>query len=165
MKKWLILVSLLALFSGCNSNVSNSLNGTNSVNRGVLSEGSSMEYKIIKQADVPFDENEYMNGKEESLVFYSDKSEDVKKFNLEYKKLTGKEAPEFDGTMIVEKMGTKRSGGYAMEFAGLKDSGRYIDLTIKYIYPQKGSLVTEAFTNPYMIIYLPNNHKEVRVFH
>jgi len=166
MKKWLILVSLVALFSGCNSNIQNSIEDTNAKEKLFLKADKNMsdiKYEIVDEKSIPFDQEEYLDGKSGTKVYYSDDSALVEDFNNEYAKLTGKGAPKFDGTMLILKMGTKASGGYSIKINKVQNSERYIVVEASFVNPPKGSLVTMSLTNPYKIIYIPHSHKEVKV--
>ncbi len=165
MKKWLSLVILVALFSGCNSSVQNSIENSSSDNVIYKGEKSmkSISYKVVKSSSTPYDQDEYMNGKAKNLIFHSDDNKEVEAFMSEYSKFTGKEAPTFDGVMIISTMGTKNTGGYSIGVDSVVDSGRYIDLTLQKSTPKEGAIVTQAFTNPYIIIHIPNTHKDINI--
>ena len=157
---------LVVMFSGCSSNVQSSIDSSKSSEGYLVKLDENMQkigYKVIKSAQVPYDQKEYQDGKKESLIFYSDNSKDISSFEKEYRTLTGEEAPKFDGTMVVLKMGTKSTGGYDIKINKIANTQRYVLLEASFTNPPKGSIVTMAYTNPYKIIYIPNSHKEVKL--
>jgi hypothetical protein len=161
-----MFIFVITVFSGCNSNVQDRLKSVKNGDEYLIKLDENMkevDYKVIKSAQVPYDQEEYQYGKKESVVYYSDNQKDLSKFKIEYKKLTGEDAPEFDGTMIILKMGAKSTGGYEIKIDKVLNSDRYILLQANFINPPKGSLVTMSLTNPYKIIYIPHSHKEVKV--
>jgi len=157
---------LVVMFSGCSSNVQSNIDSSKSSEGYLVKLDEDMQkigYKVIKSAQVPYDQKEYQDGKKESLIFYSDNSKDISSFEKVYRTLTGKEAPKFDGTMVVLKMGTKSTGGYDIKINKIANTQRYVVLEVSFTKPPKGSIVTMAYTNPYKIIYIPNSHKEVKL--
>jgi hypothetical protein len=166
MKKWLVLIALTVLFSGCSSSVQDNINDGDETQEVVVKGNKQMSdssYKIIKQAVIPKEYIEYMDGKKETLIYHSDDASEVEKFKIEYEKLTGESAPDIDGSIVIAKMGSKSTGGYSLELLSVEEDVRYTNVTIAYNSPKKGSLVTTAYTNPYIIIYLPNNHKDIKI--
>jgi len=166
MKWFLMFIFVITVFSGCNSNVQDSLKSVKAGDEYLIKLDENMkeiEYKVIKNAQVPYDQEEYQYGKKESLVYYSDSQKDLSAFRSEYKKLTGEDAPQFDGTMVILKMGTRSTGGYEIKIDKVLNSDRYILLQAHFIKPPKGSIVTMSLTNPYKIVYIPHSHKEVKV--
>jgi PBP1b-binding outer membrane lipoprotein LpoB len=164
MKKWLSLVILATVISGCNSSVQNSVKNGEQNQEIVLKGEKSMktiEYKIIKKSSTPRDQVEYMEGKKANLVFHSDDKTEVEAFNIEFEKLTGEEAPEFNGVMLISKMGTKSTGGYSIEVETVTEGDRYVEVTIINKAPQ--GLATMAYTNPFIIVNIPNTHKDLKI--
>jgi hypothetical protein len=89
-------------------------------------------------------------------------ADEVKAFELEYKRLRGEDAPKFEGNMVVAKSGEKRNGGYKISITNVADAGRYTEVTILLENPGKGCMATMALTNPYVIAELPDDHKDVK---
>ncbi len=118
-------------------------------------------YKIIKTGGYTMDGD----GTKEDKVYYSDSTSDVQNFINDFKNLTDDKAPEFTGSMIISKSGTKSSGGYNMRVESVVDAGRYTVVTTLLEAPGKGCLVTLALTNPYIVIEIPDNHKEIKFNH
>ena len=164
MKKWLSLVILATMISGCNSSVQESVKNGESNQEVVLKGEKSMktiEYKIIKKSSIPRDQVEYMEGKKANLVFHSDSSTEVKAYELEFEKLTGEDAPEFDGVMVISKMGTKSTGGYSLDIDTVVESDRYVEVSLLSNTPK--GMATMAFTNPFIIVNIPSTHKDVKI--
>ena len=162
MKTWLTLFVLAGLFSGCNSGVNRTLEDeTLSTNKVVASGATQMQekqsYTIIKSDEYPVN----IEGEKETWVYFSDSQSDVESFNEAYLTLTNEIAPDFEGTMILAKMGEKSSGGYSIEVESVKDLGRFVEVTLVSKAPT--GLATMALTNPYIFISLPNNHKEIKI--
>ena len=151
MKTRSILFTLLglALFSGCTSATQ-----TDKEVRDL----ESPTYNIIKTSKYPAD----TRGEKEFLLYHSDIQSDVENFNLEYKKLTDDVAPTFNGNMVIAKSGQKRNGGYKISVSNVSDVGRYTEVTILLESPAKGCMATMALSNPYVIVELPNDHKDVK---
>ena len=151
MKTRSILFTLLglALFSGCTS----ATTGEKEVR-----EMESPTYNIIKTSEYPAD----TRGEKEFIVYHSDTQSDVTAFASEYEKLTREVAPEFDGNMIIAKSGEKSNGGYKISVSAVVDAGRYTEITILLEAPGKECMATMALTNPYVVIELPNDYKEVK---
>ena len=164
MRKWLSLVILATLISGCNSNVQESVKSGES-NQEIVIRGESamntIDYKIIKKSSTPRDQEEYMDGKKANLVFHSDDANEVKAFKVEFEKLTGEESPEFSGVMLISKMGTKSTGGYSIEVKSIVESDRYMEVTLQNNKPN--GLATMSFTNPFIIVNIPNTHKDLQI--
>jgi hypothetical protein len=167
MKNLLILVSLIALFSGCNSNVQKSIDNKNELNRQVQNSKDQkmnrLQATIIKNSAYIQDQDELLHGKKENLIFYSDNQKDIEAFKKEYKRLTGEDAPSFDGVMVVSKMGTHNTGGYGIELDEISEDSRYIKLNLRFSSPKKGMIVTQVITNPYIIINIPKTHKSIKI--
>ncbi len=138
MKTKSILFTLLSIlfFSGC-ANIDN--------------------YNIIKTGEYQLEDD----GKKENKVYFSDSSSDIENFKNDFRKLTDERIPEFKGSMIISKSGTKNSGGYNLSVDSIVDAGRYMVVTTILESPGKGCIVTMALTNPYIVIEIPDNHKEV----
>ncbi len=161
MKTWLILLLLSALFTGCNSGLQTTVNENELANERILEKGTSsmndVSFTILKKGQYP----EFTEGKQERTVYYSDNAADVEAFQEAYLHLTNTIAPEFDGTMIIAQMGQKNTGGYDITVESVKDSGRFMEVTLHETSPK--GLVTMALTNPYIVINLPENHKEIKI--
>jgi hypothetical protein len=151
MKTRSILFTLLglALFSGCTSSTT--------IEKEVRGLENST-YNIIKTSQYPVD----TRGKKEFLVYHSDKQSDVEAYVVEYERLTDEVAPEFDGSMIIAKSGEKRNGGYKISVSDVLDKGRYTEVTILLESSGAECMTTMALTNPYIVLELPNNHKDVK---
>jgi hypothetical protein len=161
MKTWLTLFLLSLLFTGCNSGLQSAYttdeSTTELLTKGTFSMQNIQEYQIIKASDYPI----MIEGEKERVVYHSDSAEDVEAFKEKYLKLTNEIAPEFEGTIIIATMGEKRSGGYSIEVESVVDSGRYIEVTLQTKTPT--GLVTMGLTNPYIVLYLPDSHKEIKI--
>ncbi len=161
MKTWLTLLLLSFTFVGCKSGVQSTVVEQEETTQKVLSRGNSMEssvnFSILKSEEYPVD----TAGEKETLVFHSDDASEVEAFNAAYLTLTNEIAPSFEGTMIIAKMGEKRSGGYSIEVQSVKDSGRFVEVTLLSKSPD--GLATMALTNPFIIVSLPDNHKDIKI--
>ena len=153
--KW-ALSGLILLFAGCAPGQSDVKDENMSI-RNI----EEPIYQILKTAQVPVDRQEYMHGQKAYLVYHSDDGKEVEAFNAEYRKLTGEEAPLFEGTVIIAKTGTQKTGGYGYELQEISDSGRTLEVVLKLQKP--GEIATMALTNPYIVILLPQIHGEVKV--
>jgi len=150
------LAVLFLIFAGCTSATQN--RGENNMSSRNIS-----TYQILKTGIYPQDDGRYLDAPGAFLVYYSDNAEDVAAFGKEYRLLTGEEAPAFDGTVVIAKMGTQSSGGYSYTLHEVKEDKTYIEVEIEKQKPAPDALVTMALTNPYIIILLPENHKKVKV--
>ncbi len=161
MKTWLTLLLLSILFTGCNSGLQTAVNEDTSATQQILVKGTSsmndVSFTILKKGQYP----ESTAGQKETHIYHSDVQGDVEAFEEAYLTLTNEIAVSFDGTVIIAKMGEKRTGGYSIEVESVKDSGRFTEVTLHETSPQ--GLATMALTNPFIIIYLPNNHKDVKI--
>ena len=151
-----VSVLLFFLFVGCAS-------ATQSGGESTMSNRNITTYQILKSGLYPHDDGRYLDAPKAFLVYYSDNAEDVAAFEEEYRLLTGEEAPAFDGSVVIAKMGTQNSGGYSYALHEVKSYESYIEVQIENRKPAADMPVTAALTNPYIIILLPENHKEVRV--
>lgn len=151
-KSILFIFSSLLIFSGCTA--------TTTVQKETKS--TTTLFNIIKTSQVPTDYLEYSEGKKEFLVYHSDTPNDVKAFETEYEKLTNKTAPKFQGNMIIAKSGTKSSGGYSISIESVKDSGRFTEVTLLSKSPGRGCFATTALENPYIIVEIPDNYKDIK---
>ncbi len=161
MKTWLTLLLLSILFTGCNSGLQTVANENESATQQILVKGTAsmndVSFTILKKGQYPAS----TAGQKERAIYHSDVAADVEAFDEEYLALTNEIAPSFDGTIIIAKMGQKRTGGYSIEVESVKDSGRFTEVTLRETSPQ--GLATMALTNPFVIIYLPDNHKDVKI--
>ncbi len=162
MKTWLTLILLSILFTGCNSGIQTSVNDNDTITQETLIKGSSSmdnetTFTILNSGQYP----EYTEGEKETLIYHSDVAEDVVKFEEAYLTLTNEIAPSFEGTIIIAKMGQKPTGGYNIEVESVKNTGRFTEVTLHSSTPN--GLATMALTNPFVIVYLPNNHKDVTI--
>lgn len=162
MKTWVTLILLSILFTGCNSGVATDADETATGTKQVLSQGNQdmkadEKYTILNSGQYP----EVTAGEQERHIYHSDVASDVEKFEKEYLALTDKVAPSFEGTVIIAKMGEQTTGGYTIKVESVKDAGRFTELTL--VSNQPGQFATTALTNPYIIVLLPNNHKDVTI--
>jgi hypothetical protein len=161
MKTWLTLFLLSLLFTGCNSGVQSTLSEQDESKQQKVLSGNTMQttvnFSLIKSGQYPVD----TAGDKETLVFHSDDATEVEAFNSAYLTLTNEIAPSFKGTMILAKMGEKSSGGYSIELESVKDTGRFVEVTL--VSKSPNGLATMALTNPYIIIALPENHKDIKI--
>ncbi len=123
----------------------------------------STVYQIIKSGSYPYDYSHLMDQMSRTLVYYSDNSSDLSGFAKEYTLFTGEKAPVFDGTMIIVNMGKHNTGGYSYGIKEIISHEKFIEVKLLIKRPSTSSLVTMALTNPYIVILLPDNHKEVKV--
>ena len=151
-----MLAVLFLIFAGCTST-------TQDAGENNLSSRNIPTYQILKTGVYPHDDGRYLDAPKAFLVYYSDNAEDVASFGKEYRLLTGEEAPAFDGSVVIAKMGTKSTGGYSYALHEIKEHESYIEVQIENRQPAADSIVTQALTNPYIIVLLPENHKEVKV--
>lgn len=61
---------------------------------------------------------------------------------------------------IVLNMGEKTSGGYSIGIDTVVETDKNIVITIKETNPEPGSMVTQAFTNPFCVVKI-NSKKEI----
>ncbi|TDE28314.1 MULTISPECIES: protease complex subunit PrcB family protein [Flavobacterium] len=61
---------------------------------------------------------------------------------------------------IVLNMGEKTSGGYSIGIDTVVETDKNIVITIKETIPEPGSMVTQAFTNPFCVVKI-NSKKEI----
>lgn len=61
---------------------------------------------------------------------------------------------------IVLNMGEKTSGGYSIGIDNVIETDKNIVITIKETSPEPGSMVTQAFTNPFCVVKI-NSKKEI----
>ncbi len=61
---------------------------------------------------------------------------------------------------IVLNMGEKTSGGYSIGIDTVVETDKNIVITIKETSPEPGSMVTQAFTNPFCVVKI-NSKKEI----
>lgn len=61
---------------------------------------------------------------------------------------------------IVLNMGEKTSGGYIIGIDTVVETDKNIVITIKETNPEPGSMVTQAFTNPFCVVKI-NSKKEI----
>ncbi|MDI5888389.1 protease complex subunit PrcB family protein [Flavobacterium yafengii] len=61
---------------------------------------------------------------------------------------------------IVLNMGEKTSGGYSIGIDSVIETDKNIVITIKETNPKPGSMVTQAFTNPFCVVKI-NSKKEI----
>ncbi len=162
MKTWLTLLLLSILFTGCNSGVQTAVNDNETSTQKILTKKDSSvsqrsTFTLLKSGQYPIS----TEGEKETLIYHSDVAEDVEKFEDAYLALTNEIAPSFEGTIIIAKMGQKTTGGYSLEVESVKDTGRFMEVTLVSTSPN--GLATMALTNPFVIVYLPNNHKDITI--
>jgi len=159
--QWIINFVLLAglfLFSGCTMNQIPPQDNNMSTRNLPLP-----VYQILKTGEYPHDNGRYLDAPKTFLIYQSDKEEDIRNFEEEYFLLTGEDAPVFDGTVVIAKMGTKSSGGFSYELFDIAFFEKSVEVKLLYTKPAPDAMVTMALTNPYIIILLPENHNEVVV--
>ncbi len=162
MKNLVSLFLLSVLFVGCgSSSMDVSTKESKSPSETVYKESKMMKYKVVAQGEVPRDQELYIDGKEQVVVFHSDSKDDMKKFSELFQKLEGKGSPDFDGNVVVVMRGTKSTTGYGIELESVKIDGRYTDVKLKFNKPN--GIAGTALTNPYIVVYIPNDHRDVRV--
>ncbi|MDI5897033.1 protease complex subunit PrcB family protein [Flavobacterium yafengii] len=61
---------------------------------------------------------------------------------------------------IVLNMGEKTSGGYSIGIDTVVETDKNIVITIKETSPEPGSMITQAFTNPFCVVKI-NSKKEI----
>lgn len=61
---------------------------------------------------------------------------------------------------IVLNMGEKASGGYSIGIDSVIETDKNIIVTVKETNPDPGSMVTQAFTNPFCVVKI-NSKKEI----
>jgi hypothetical protein len=61
---------------------------------------------------------------------------------------------------IVLNMGEKTSGGYSIGIDSVVETDKNIVITIKETSPEPGSMVTQAFTNPFCVVKI-NSKKDI----
>ena len=161
MKTWLTLLVLLGAFSGCNSSVQTSVDNSD-IKSEVFSKGETMMQQhpsttILKRGEYPMN----TQGKQERHIYHSDMAKDVAAFQRDYLALTDEEAPVFKGTMIIAKMGERMSGGYSIDVSSVKDADRFIEVT--FLSKSPTGLATMAITNPFIIVYIEDDFRDVKI--
>ena len=69
---------------------------------------------------------------------------------------------DFDAeTLLVATMGTRSSGGYAIEFTGINHKGATLIATLRTTAPDPDGFVTMALTQPFAIIAVPRHNGPV----
>ncbi|MFV8340036.1 protease complex subunit PrcB family protein [Flavobacterium sp. LB3P21] len=63
---------------------------------------------------------------------------------------------------LVLNMGEKTSGGYSIGIDTVVETDKNIVITIKETSPEPGSMVTQAFTNPFCVVKI--NSKKAIIF-
>lgn len=121
----------------------------------------AVPYQILKYGQVPADQAEYMHGTHACDVYHTDNAEEMAAFRELYRKLSGEEAPQVAGTVIVVRYGTQRTGGYGFKVKEIADDGSTIKVVLALQKP--GDIATQALTNPYIVILLPDIYREVEV--
>jgi hypothetical protein len=58
-------------------------------------------------------------------------------------------------TMLAVFMGTRSSGGYGLDVAGVTFEGGDLFVDLVEIRPEPGSMVTQALTSPWMVVRIP----------
>jgi hypothetical protein len=61
---------------------------------------------------------------------------------------------------LVLNMGEKTSGGYSIGIDSVIETDKNIVITIKETSPEPGSMVTQAFTNPFCVVKI-NSKKDI----
>jgi hypothetical protein len=61
---------------------------------------------------------------------------------------------------LVLNMGEKTSGGYSIGIDSVVETDKNIVITIKETSPEPGSMVTQAFTNPFCVVKI-NSKKDI----
>ena len=61
---------------------------------------------------------------------------------------------------LVLNMGEKSTGGYSIGIDTVIETDKNIVITIKETYPEPGSMVTQAFTNPFCVVKI-NSKKDI----
>ena len=122
----------------------------------------SVEYKVIDSGKYPAEYSEFDDEEATSLVYHSDVKEEKEAFYKKYKALTGKKfKKDFDGTMIVVKAGFKNDSSYSLEVTNVENAGRFNNIQVK-VNKSRG-LTSDAVSAPYVIIFIENCHKCVKV--
>ncbi len=152
MKFWLTLFLGMFFLNGCGTQA------INSIDKKVFSKD---DYNVVRSSDIPRDYIEYSEGKKEFLAFNSDNENDVLKFQQEYTRLTDESVPEFKGTMIIAKRGTQSTGGHNIAVESIANTEGYTQVNLILESPGDNCLVTTALTNPFIIVYIPNDYKDV----
>ncbi len=167
MKKTIITTILLTatfLLTGCgvgattNQQVSTNSNSTEL--RSYVQE--NVDFKVVDSGKYPVDYSEFDDKNTTSTVYHSDVKEDKIAFAKKYKALTGKEfKKDFDGTMIVVKAGFKNDSSYSLKVTNIENAGRFNNIQVK-LNKARG-LTSDAVSAPYVIIFIENCHKCVKV--
>ncbi len=121
----------------------------------------SIRYHILKSGEVPADPETYMHGTRAYEIYHTDDPKEMAAFAKSYRTLTGETAPEVNGTIIIAKYGTRNTGGYGFEIRDIRDEGRVVKVVLSLRKPI--AVATQAFTNPWMVILLPDLHKKIEV--
>ncbi len=126
-------------------------------------EGKNVQqrYEVVKASDYPVDMLLYQEGERAYRTFRSDDPAEKEAFASLYERLSGEKAPAFEGTMVVAMMGTKPTGGYRFEVERLRSEGGTTTLTLRSVEPE--GLVTDALTNPYIVLLLRKNFDTIRI--
>ena len=162
MKTWLTLIVLSILFTGCSNGVQTTMSEDDSImkesfNAGTSSMKEENNFIVLNSGQYPSE----TEGEKVTTIYHSDVAEDVVAFEEMYMKLTDEVAPSFEGTIIIAQMGQKSTGGYSIAVESVEDTGRFMEVVLVSTSPS--GLATMALTNPFVIVYLPDNHKDVTI--
>ncbi len=120
-------------------------------------------YRIVAQGETPADYDLYMHGKQEISLYRSDSAQERAAYRKRYRQLTGKAAPEFEGTALIALYGRQSSGGYGFAVERIAERGDHVEALLRAVAPKPGDLVTQALTNPYIVIVLPGYFGKLEV--
>ena len=65
-----------------------------------------------------------------------------------------------NSNFLVLNMGEKTTGGYSIDINTVIETDKNIVVTIKETSPEPGSMVTQAFTNPFCVVKI-NSKKDI----
>lgn len=71
--------------------------------------------------------------------------------------------PEIDFTgemVIVVTMGTKRTGGYAIEVVSVEETGQGLRISVKRTRPPKGAMTIQVITAPFDMVAVPRSDRK-----
>jgi len=63
--------------------------------------------------------------------------------------------------VIVVTMGTKRTGGYAIEIVGAEPAGKKLRVSVRRTAPAPGMMTIQALTSPFHFVAVPKKDLEV----
>ncbi|MFT6899090.1 MAG: hypothetical protein ACJA13_003522, partial [Paraglaciecola sp.] len=136
MKRLLILVPFIFQIQGCNG-----ANATSPV--------PAVEYEILHEAQF----NEYADSTNKSVMVIRSQTE-YENALLKRTSETIKAVNFEEETIVLIDMGTRNTGGHAVDIQSFTEENDYIRAKVIFTLPADSCATTQAFTNPFKLIKL-----------